>query len=572
MPYFNADKTTRYCIKNGKVIDAQEFLIYATYMAVTKGDLTKLIPANVAPTTTTKASKSQGVSTDGIPEGSRNNTLFRYACKLRHEGWDFDKAQEAVFEFSKQCIPQLSEKEVLQCLNGAWRYPAGYLSNDIGNANRLVDKFGMDLRYIHPAKNWIGWNGQRWVFDEDGGIMRIAKDTARSIYQEAAKEEDDQRRQAISKWANQCGSQQRLKSMVELAKSELPISPNTLDNNNWLLGCLNGVLDLKTGKLREPKREDFITKQARVNFDPSAKCPRWESFLNQIMAGNKDLMAFLQRACGYTLTGQTSEQCLFLMYGTGANGKSVFLQTTLSLLGDYAMQTNAETLMVNKYKTGGSASPDIARLRGARLVATSEVEDGQRLGEALVKQMTGGDVLVARFLYGDPFEFTPTFKMWLAANHKPIIRGDDYAIWRRIHLIPFKVTIPENKRDGELAEKMRDELPGILNWMIEGCMMWQQDGLMPPEEVKAATAEYKTEMDFVQQWINDCCVLGPKKNAGATVLYGNYKEWAEENIGWCHKQTMFGRKLTEKGFTKERTPRVVYRGIGIKPGGSYERF
>ncbi len=351
--------------------------------------------------------------------------------------------------------------------------------------------------------------------------------------------------------------------MVELAKSEpgIPLRSEELDCNEMLLGMLNGTLNLYSGLLREPQRRDYISKSAYVNYDSAATCPIWLEFLDTIMNRDSEMVAFLQRAAGYCLTGNTSEQCLFLLYGTGANGKSTFVNILRDMLGDYGTNTPAETLMVQK-NTG--ARNDVARLRGVRLATAIETEDGQRLAESLIKSLTGGDTISARFLYGEFFDFLPQFKIFLAANHKPIIKGDDYAIWRRVRMIPFEVTIPLEDQDKSLAKKLHAELPGIFNWAIEGCIKWQQHGLHPPDKILMATDAYREEMDFLNQFLEECCLLDSSATVGATELYKAYEEWAKRNTGWCFSQTKFGRKLVERGFAKEKTPRIRYRGIRLK--------
>ena len=247
------------------------------------------------------------------------------------------------------------------------------------------------------------------------------------------------------------------------------------------------------------------------------------------MNGNEKLIAYLQKAVGYTLTGDTSEQVLHFLYGLGANGKSTFLETIMAMLGDYAKQTSTETILVKKM-TGGIPN-DLAGLKGARLVSAQEVESGRRLAESLVKQLTGGDTISARFLHGEFFDFKPTFKLWISGNSKPVVRGGDYAIWRRIRLIPFTVQIPPEEQDRRLSEKLRGELPGILNWSLAGCLAWQREGLTPPEEVTAATESYRDEMDIIGQFIGERCLMGPEYKVTAKKLYAAFVEWSELHGG-----------------------------------------
>jgi putative DNA primase/helicase len=271
-----------------------------------------------------------------------------------------------------------------------------------------------------------------------------------------------------------------------------PVIPEHLDQDPWLFNVENGTIDLKTGELRPHERGALITKLAPVQYDREAECPTWWKFLMRIFNGNLALIEFLQKAVGYALTGSTREQCLFFLHGLGANGKSTLLEIIHTLLGDYAHRTSSETFLIKK---SGGIPNDVAALRGARLVGAVEVESGRRLAEVLIKEMTGGDRISARFLHAEWFDFKPEFKIFLAANHKPVIRGTDHAIWRRIHLIPFNVQIPKPEQDRDLPEKLKAELPGILNWALEGCQMWQLYGLEPPAEVQAATQDYREEMD-----------------------------------------------------------------------------
>ncbi|MDP2826697.1 MAG: phage/plasmid primase, P4 family [Sulfuritalea sp.] len=439
------------------------------------------------------------------------------------------------------------------------------MRTDMGNGSRLAHRHGASLRYIHEFKKWIVFHRGRWLFDEDGAVMRLAKDTARSIFAEAARAPDLVEQKDLAQWAATSQSLARATAMIELAKSEpgIPIASCQLDRDPFLLGVENGVVDLRTGQLRQARRDDYITKLARVEFKEGAGCPTWEKFLGRIFSKNVSLIEFMQRALGYSLSGDTGEQCLFLAHGGGANGKSTMLDAVRAILGDYASTSSTDLLMT---KQAGAATNDVARLRGARLVATIETEDGRRMAEGLVKQLTGGDMIAARFLFAEFFEFKPAFKIWLAANHKPVIRGDDYAIWRRIRLIPFNVTIPPDERNKTLTATLIAEAPGILQWMIRGCLDWQRIGLMPPPEVLAATEGYKNEMDLLGQWIAECCLIAPHANVKGGALYANYKRWAQENGGYPLSNPKFAMKLVERGFRKETSGTVTYYGIGILEG------
>jgi putative DNA primase/helicase len=441
---------------------------------------------------------------------------------------------------------------------------------DWGNAERLVALHGQDLRFCWPWEKWLVWNGRNWAIDDTGEVDRRAKQVVQSIYAEAGVAPDKKQRAVLAHHALKSESESKRKALIASARSELgiPVLPDHLDRDPWLFNVLNGTIDLQTGQLRAHRREDLITKLAPVEYDPQAQCPTWWAFLERIMSGDGLIKEFLQKAVGYALTGDTRQQCLFFLYGLGANGKTTFLETIQALLGDYAKRTSTETFLAKK---GSSIPNDVAALRGARLVAAVEVESGRRLAEVLLKEMTGGDTITARFLHAEFFEFKPQFKIFLAANHKPIVRGTDNGIWRRIHLIPFMMQIPEAHQDKELPVKLKAELPGILNWALEGCLEWQRHGLTPPQEVRVATEAYREEMDPLCGFIAECCVVTPDAVAMAKDLYKAYAVWAEET---GEKRPMsqkeFGGRLKERGFmntqeTKgENKGKSKWLGVGLR--------
>lgn len=507
-----------------------------------------------------------------VPQGERNNYIFRLACSLRARGVLYDQARKQVLDQAAKCDPPLDPVEALGIIEGAYmRYPEGGALHltDWGNAQRLVLQHGDTLRHCFRMRKWFLFDGVRWNADEGAQIVQCAKNATRALYDESAHHDDDAKRSATAKWAAASESEKRVRATIELSKSEpgIPVGIEELDAHPWLLGVRNGVLDLRTGELRDARPEDLITKQAGVAFDPDAKCALWEKFLRRILP-NPPVRDFMQRALGYGLTGDTREQCLFLLHGTGANGKSVLLRTVQGTLGDYATQTPAETWMT---RDRSGANSDIARLRGARLVATVEVEDGQRLAESLVKQMTGQDTMAARFLYGEYFEFLPQFKLLLAANHKPRIVGTDHAIWRRVRMIPFLETIPSEEQDKELSTKLLAETSGILNWMLTGCLEWQRIGLAEPEAVKAATQNYRDEMDTVAQFVAERCLVEKHARVAFSAIYEAFKVWADADGVRHMSKTALGRRLTERGFEKS-TLNGGYRGYcGLRLLEVYEK-
>jgi putative DNA primase/helicase len=440
--------------------------------------------------------------------------------------------------------------------------PTQLQCTDLGNAERLVLRHGQDLRYCVPWHGWLVWDGRHWRRDDTLEVEQRAKATVQGIYAEAADIPDRERRERLAKWAVTSEADKHLKAMVSQARSQpgIPVRPEELDRDLWLLNVLNGTLDLRTGELRPHRREALMTKLIPVTYDPRATCRQWGQFLHRIMDKKTALIDYLQRAVGYSLTGSVQEQCFFFCYGTGQNGKSTFLEILLTLVGPYGMQAVRELLMVRRHEAHPTERADLYQ---KRLVATVEIDAGGRLSEALVKLLTGGERVRARRMREDFWEFDPTHKFWLAANHKPVIRGTDDAIWRRPRLIPFTVKIPEAERDPTLAEKLKGELPGILRWAVEGCLAWQQGGLQDPPDVMAAGQAYRAEMDLLGQFLSECCTVlpgRPELRTQSAVLYKAYSNYAGDDL----TQTMFTLRLKERGFTTtSMRGRIYWQGIGL---------
>jgi putative DNA primase/helicase len=519
-----------------------------------------------------------------IPPGKRNDVLASLAGSMRRRGMGEAEILAAIRVANEQrCQPPLAAEEVEKIAASVARYepaenvvhisvnghgsaqpPRGYNLTDLGNAERFAAQHGKDAHYCYPWRKWLVWTEAQWERDEAGQVHRLAKETVRGIYREASDAEDEDRRKALAKHAAASESETRIRAMVELAKSEAPVSPDELDADPWLLNVLNGTIDLRTGELREHRREELITKLVPVEYDPNATAPTWEAFLKRALPG-EELRAFVQRAVGYSATGDTSEQCMFIHHGPGANGKSTFQETVSAALGDYAMRTPTETLLV---KRSGGVPNDVARLKGARPVTASETEEGRRLAESLVKDLTGQDTISARFMWAEWFDFKPTHALHLSTNHKPEIRGTDPAIWRRIRLVPWGVTIPPAEQDKKLPEKLRGELPGVLAWIVHGCSAWLREGLQAPEEVRKATRAYRAEMDVLAAFLADCCVRGGDEEAFAGELWGAWKRWSEETGEQTGSQKLFGGRLAERGFLNHRdskTGRKVWSGLSLRP-------
>lgn len=511
---------------------------------------------------------------ESIPDGARNVTLTSRAGSMRRRGFSEAAILAALREENAKCVPaRLPDRELAAIARSVGRYTPASTSaamltehhTDLGNARRLVAGYGDRFRWCELWNTFLVYDDTRWVRDDRGQLMRWAKETVVRMYSEGADVADESQRKAFVAHALRSESESRLRAMVNLARSEdgIPIAPDALDLDPWLLNCRNGTLDLRTGTLREHRPDDFITKLAPVEYDPGAIAPTFDAFLRRIFADDPTMAQYVQQATGYSLTGQTSEQCWFLNYGIGANGKSTILNVLTDLLGDYATWTPTQTLLA---KRGEGIDNDLARLRGARFVAAVETDGGRRLAEALVKQMTGGDRMAARFLYGEFFEFTPQFKLWLATNHKPEIRGTDHATWRRVRLIPFTVTIPDAEQDRSLPEKLRLELPGILRWAVEGCLAWQRNGLGLPDAVREATTEYRASMDLIGTFLAECCETTANVATRASRLYSAYVAWTEEGREQPESQRRFGEALAERRYTRGRdvSGHVVWRGIRLR--------
>jgi len=434
---------------------------------------------------------------------------------------------------------------------------------DTTNAYRLLTEHGKDIRYNALWKKWVVWNGTRWEMDNGYLIHDRGLKMIRGIYKELLNTSDIRDRLDIERHAKQSESARRRKALIEVAGwiPELNVTADDLDKDPWLFNVRNGTIDLRTGEIREHKQEDLITRIANVDYDQNADCPAWKKFIMEIMNYNAELIHFIQNAAGWAISGDTSEQSMFILFGTGANGKSTFLNTIMNILGDYAIATPTETFMVKK---GEQQTNDIARLRGTRFVTTTETELGKRLSEPLIKQITGNDRMTARFLYGEFFNFIPTFKIWMATNHKPMIKGTDHGIWRRIKLVPFTTRILEEKQDKHLEQKLMQEAPGILNWLIEGAKRWYKEGLKTPKIITKATDDYRDEMDVIGNFIKECCLQKVNVSIKIKELFKAYLFWCNENNERVCSERFFSLRLKEMGFQQNRTAETrFWVGIGL---------
>lgn len=433
-----------------------------------------------------------------------------------------------------------------------------------GNAERFVNACESLILYCHKLGSWFTWDGRRWAPDDSLEVERLAKNSIRKMLFEALLEKDDKEMRAIVAWEQKSETEAMIRRIVSIARLDkrVQVRAEALDTDPMLFNVQNGTLNLKTGELQKPFALDYITKISPVAYETQAEAPLWTAVLNRIFDGREDLIPYLARWAGYSLTGSGKEQVLLVCTGSGSNGKTTILEALRYVLGDYAQQADFETFLASK---NHGIRNDIARLRGARLITACESGQNRKLAEPVIKAFTGGDTITARKLYKEAAEFIPEGKLWMATNHLPTVQGTDFAIWRRIRLLPFTVQIPEAERDLDLKEKLRAEAAGILAWMVRGLQDWQTRGLDDPSTVKEATAQYRSDEDTLGDFFDERCVIDRKVITTAKDLYLAYSSWCDASGENAVSKKAFGIALKERGFTQppgERTRR--WKGIGLK--------
>jgi P4 family phage/plasmid primase-like protien len=452
----------------------------------------------------------------------------------------------------------------------------GYRCTDLGNARRFADMHGNRMRYVHAWGQWLTWDGKRWKRDNVGSDVEAAKQVTAQVCMDAARCMMSAAQQvangdatpvaptaaeALVKWGTESSKASRINAMLAMAKSEreLAAQGSQFDQDLWALNVANGTIDLKSGEIRPHRQADMITRLAATEYDPEAEAPHWERFLLK-MIPDEEVRTWLQRFAGYSLTGNVGEQCLAFCYGTGANGKSVFLDVVLKILGDYALRAAPDLVLA---KLGEAHPTELADLEGRRFVVCSEIDEGKQWNEGLIKRITGDATITARRMREDFFTFAATHKLWIAANNKPRVRGTDHGIWRRMKLVPWLVTITDEEKDKELATWLvEDEGPGILAWLVRGCLEWQSKGLIEPEAIRKATAEYRMAEDVIGRWIEDRCDLHEHKWMATTGLYENYAKWCEEEgEGQPWKRKNWKKALEQRGFHEGKNPTGTARAI-----------
>ena len=448
--------------------------------------------------------------------------------------------------------------------------------NDMGNGERLLARHGQDLLFVREL-GWHAWDGRYW--DRDGAaaeLRRRCHATARSVMEEVqavqgSNAEDwggtgdwKERQQELRKWSIGSGNRARIEAMATEAAPYVTVGPADMDADPLLFNVDNGTIRLvgACDDFRPHARTDRISRISPAAYDPDATCDLWFKFLCEVQPDTA-IRLFLQRWVGYCLTGLTIEQKLIFNFGEGANGKSVFVETIAWLLGTYALTLPFASLLKDDRKRGGDATPDIARLPGVRMVRASEPEKGSTFSEATIKQITGNEELTARHLHHDFFDFIAQFKLTLSGNHKPMIRGQDHGIWRRFLLVPWKVMVPEEDQDLNLADKLKAEASGILNWALDGCRMWLESGLDVPAGVRVATDEYRSDSDPVGRFLAACTEGMPGDSVEGAEIYAAYHKWCKANAERTWSMTAFGRALAERGYEKQRGNRVKYLNVRL---------
>ena len=439
---------------------------------------------------------------------------------------------------------------------------------DSGNADRLVARYQHMIRYCHPRRAWLLWDTRRWLEDRYNLIVGLARETARKIYEEAGAEPNEDRRKALGLWARASESAPRVKAMVELATPdpEVAVRPADLDADGHLFNLENGTLDLRTFEFFEHRKDDMITKLAGVSFESTATCPKWEAHLDLIFGGDTNLIQSTQELLGYALLPGNPLQIFPIWWGDGSNGKSVTLAVIRAIFGEYAAAASSDLFMAQRQD--GGPRPDLLALRGARFVTAVETEKGHRLNESLIKQMTGGDPVTARGLYKEMETFMPTHLAVLATNPKPIIRGVEYAIWRRVLMWPFAVTIPREKRITDYETVLLEEAPGILNWMLDGLRRYYANNctITIPEQVRQATNQYKSDMDILAPFFAEECVLAYDAKIDRGVLYDRYVVWCQDLGDDVMTKRAFANALRERGIRDggKSNGRRSWLGIRLK--------
>lgn len=451
-------------------------------------------------------------------------------------------------------------------------------TNDIGNAKRLVKRHGHDLFFV-PGLNWFAWNGLRWSGDAGADMaLQCAQTTAMSIWQEIKAlraddaEDSEDRVDYLSQHAVQSGNMGRLRAMLDAAAPELRCEMELLDADPWLLYAPNDAVRIHPSEMIvERDRAQRVSKITRAEYLAGAVCPNWEKFVAEIFP-DETIRGFAQRAAGYSMTGDMSEESFFMCWGKGRNGKGTFLRSIAHALGSYAATIPVELLLEGSQKSGNEPSPQYAALCGVRFAMTTEPSPGARFNEGELKTLTGRDTMRIRDMFGKPFDLIPKFKLWIACNDRPSVRSASDAYWRRVKLIPFVANISEEQTNKRLEEELRAESAGILQWLLIGRADWAERGLAPPDAINSANLSYRTEMDPLHRFLSECVELAPGEQLKAALLWNAYQGWCHENGEDAMKRKSFGISLTNKGYRRRHVDGTVYVDVRLtEQGNSTER-
>lgn len=518
----------------------------------------------------------------GATSGNHHNTRYNAGRLMggalrRVSDWGYTIATDehiadVLLQASTITNPDETTKErntILDAIREGWDKPTAiqYAFTDLGNAHRFIDVCGDRLRYVAESKMWLVWNGKTWerVVD-DSPVKRIAHKVARSISEGLSHIDNDDERKALRKWGGVSEGASRIDAMITSATPYLTIPANQLDKHPHLLCVNNGIVNLKTGALEPHNPAYYLTKIVPVDYTPGVATPYWNAFLDTVFLGNRELIEYIQRAVGYTLTGSTDEHCLFFLYGVGKNGKSVFFEVLRMLTGEHHVVTSIDALLSTE-QTGG-ATPYVADLQGARCAIASEMPQGKRFNESLIKTITGGDTLTARRLFGQPFSFQPTHTLWVSGNHRPRIMGTDEGIWRRLRVVPFDAVIKHPRPASELLGEFSRELGGILAWGVEGSRAWYNEKNLPDSPtITRATNEYRGEEDIIALFISECCHINPKHQSLRKSVFDAFLAWGrnenEKSVDKITKRVLTQRLQTGWNIQRGGTADLYYMGLGL---------
>lgn len=510
-----------------------------------------------------------------ITAGTRDAVMTSIAGAARREGANEEEIKALLNKVLDRVEQPAGDEKTAEDVERIAKSVSRYLPalsthlTDTGNAEYMAKLYGDIVRYDHSQKRWLVWNGNYWQPDRDGFLSRLAVTAAKMRYMAAAELSDTKEREASAKWAIASESKMRVEAALTLAKSFKPFAD---DGRNWdidtmLLGCENGVVDLHTGTLRPGQPEDRVTMTTGLNYDPEATCPRWELFVGEVFDFNEELIDWLRRVLGYSISGDGTEHIFLMGYGEGANGKTRFLNAICSALGDYAHISPFSTFTL----PAQSSTNDLRALDKKRFVTASETNEGTKLNTERVNALSGEDPLSARYLYREFETFTPHCKLWLFVNHMPDIKDDTIATWRRIRLIPFTQTFIKEKADSKLGEKLRAEKQGILTWLVQGCLEWQRRGLKEvPQCIRTATGEYRKETDTFLNFLNERCLKEEGASTSSDMLYRAYRSWVLEEGNKPISRAMFGRKMGERfNRRQDKFGRSTYEGVRLLGSGAF---